>query len=518
MSYPFGFSRDYHGYLFRSVFFPVVLLALAVLVAGASSSQSAPQSWNLVLLAVFFSSLPSPFHFEFKDSDLAGYFGLVDNFFAGVAALAAAFMLRSARTRSLRGVAMGALLSTLCLLIKPAGMIVMAVLAIGWGIAVLVGMKSPATGFSRRDDFRFLFRGTLLILLIEAAVVLACTRSRYLSAETISAGKNMMKIMHGELAFSLSFALIHEMLRVSVGYPVVVMLVLLLFLLAFYKTVFKDQVPSLLAAILVLMAGLWFWIVETGGNQVRFFVPFAAMTFVWLVPAILQVAERLPNWGRNLLLLFWIIPAGNLALLLHSSPNPVWQNYSGVTINIGQNDALVAQAETVLLQARKKGRDLSVYALDTSAGTAALLSVGLYNHSIDPAKPSFDVKVPVTWVSSTGYNLRDLLKSRYVVFVPVLDSQEIQANLARNSADNFWQEYALFHSWFSTLNENDGVHEVSETSSRLIEITDPQKLQTSLANLIKSRSWRPLFHTINSDLEGPPTALERMKTERPQRH
>ncbi len=132
-----------------------------------------------------------------------------------------------------------------------------------------------------------------------------------------------------------------------------------------------------------------------------------------------------------------------------------------------------------------------------------------YSKAQDPTKPSFDVKVPVNWVSPAAHNLQDLLKSRYVVFIPVSNPQEIRGELAQPSVDNFWQEYALFHSWFSTLNENDGVHEVSQTSSRLIEITDPQKLKTSLATLIKSHSWRPLFNTINSGLENSPTTLER---------
>jgi hypothetical protein len=175
-----------------------------------------------------------------------------------------------------------------------------------------------------------------------------------------------------------------------------------------------------------------------------------------------------------------------------------------VRINIGQNNALVAQAETVLAQARKEGKELSVYALDLNSGAAAFLSVGLYNHLTCPAKPSFYVQFPITWFSPSAYHLRDFLRSRYIVFVPVSDPDTARAILVEPSLDDFWQEYDLFHSWFSTLNENDGVRTVSETSSRLIEIINAQSFRNSLAVLVKNHSWPRPFITVNSDFEDSP--------------
>src|SRR5450759_1363623 len=89
MSYPFGFDPDPRGFFFRSAFFPAALLSLAVMVAAYEKSSERQIRWRITLVAVFFSTLPMLYEFGHE------YWGLVDGFLTGVAALAAAAAWRS---------------------------------------------------------------------------------------------------------------------------------------------------------------------------------------------------------------------------------------------------------------------------------------------------------------------------------------------------------------------------------------------------------------------------------------
>src|SRR5580704_6870200 len=58
MSFPLGFSGDFHAFYFRSVIFPILLLVLAVYIAGWERGLNSAEEWVLALTAVFLSTLP----------------------------------------------------------------------------------------------------------------------------------------------------------------------------------------------------------------------------------------------------------------------------------------------------------------------------------------------------------------------------------------------------------------------------------------------------------------------------
>ena len=139
MSYPAGFDKDYRGFYFRSIFLPIALLAIAVFAVGYRRDLANKAKWHLVLLAAFLSSLPAFYYFEVSpDFPAPSHWGLVDNFLGGVAALAVAAMVRSVWRRSTAWLVVAALLASFCVLIKPAGAVVMAIIGLIWfGLAVL---------------------------------------------------------------------------------------------------------------------------------------------------------------------------------------------------------------------------------------------------------------------------------------------------------------------------------------------------------------------------------------------
>jgi len=126
MSYPFGFDVDYRNFYFRSIFLPIALLALAAVIAGYRRELDSKGKWQLALIGIFLTTLPCFYQFEpVPGIPATVHWGLVDNFLAGVAAFAAAAMVRGLRIQSLAWIALAAVSASFCMLIKPAGMLVM---------------------------------------------------------------------------------------------------------------------------------------------------------------------------------------------------------------------------------------------------------------------------------------------------------------------------------------------------------------------------------------------------------
>ena len=86
ISYPMGFDTDFRGFYFRSVFLPIVLLVAAAYVVGDRRDSSIGDLWRLTFIGMFLSTLPAFYHFEFGVLPSPVCWGLVDNFFAGIAA------------------------------------------------------------------------------------------------------------------------------------------------------------------------------------------------------------------------------------------------------------------------------------------------------------------------------------------------------------------------------------------------------------------------------------------------
>src|SRR5262249_53769310 len=124
MSYPFGFDRTFHGFYFRSVFVPVVLLCLAVWIAGAGTTSADP--WTLPLLGPGVARRPILFQFELSDVlPSPVYWGPVDNFMAGISAVGAASIVRGLGRASFVWILVGFVAAAFSLLVKPAGVLTM---------------------------------------------------------------------------------------------------------------------------------------------------------------------------------------------------------------------------------------------------------------------------------------------------------------------------------------------------------------------------------------------------------
>src|SRR5262249_25624361 len=119
VSFPFGFTNDYHGFLFRSSFVPIACSVVAVYLA-AGLRRAKQDGWWIAAIALLFSSLPMFYQFDWNEENPgSSQWGLVDSFEAGIAALAAAMLLRSVRSRSLAWLFGATTSAALTVLIKP---------------------------------------------------------------------------------------------------------------------------------------------------------------------------------------------------------------------------------------------------------------------------------------------------------------------------------------------------------------------------------------------------------------
>ncbi len=102
MSYPFGLTPDFHGFYFRSIFLPILSIVAAVYIV-AGIAQVKASGWRVAAMAFLFSSLPMFYWMDWNDERWNNNgWGMVDNFQAGIAAMAVAAVLKSQMTRSWR--------------------------------------------------------------------------------------------------------------------------------------------------------------------------------------------------------------------------------------------------------------------------------------------------------------------------------------------------------------------------------------------------------------------------------
>lgn len=502
MSYPFGFSADFRGYYLRSTLYPIFLVVIAVYVAGYSTRMDSRRLWDLSLFSVFISTIPAFYHFEIKDRDFIGYWGLIDNYLTGIAAISSAAFVRSLRSRSLAWLLMAAFFSGLSLTIKPSGIMLM--MAIGFGVIGTMLIDPAWTDgidASNRPSRRLF--GLVGAGAIWSVFVFLSFHSLYLSPENIAFGQRSMQVLsRNDLGIPVSAS---SLARPSVGYFFAAFV--FVFVVFVYRTRSRwgysmwsrPAVMACVAALLIdLFVGIWFWLVGTGITQVRYFLPFVLMATICFLPLIDLVFASGPAWVRIACWMLWMCPALNLALLLsHRVPSPQWQEVSGMNINSGAYQPQVRQATELLQDAQARGVSSIVYSLEVNSEAAVLLSIGAYSAQVKPSEPSFSVIFPIDWQRTSTFRLNELMSANYLFFCSAKGSEE-ERPVAKAVVRDFAEETLAMRALMSTATRENGVRILTEGPGRLVEITDKPRFQQFLLNRMHSYQWDPAFLDANS--------------------
>jgi len=516
VTYPFGFSDEYRGFYFRTVFLPVVLFALALWTAGRRAREREGGAWLVLVLVVAFSSLPLFYQFEpARPSPVYPWptcWGLVDTALGAVAALAAAFVARGAPARSTVLTAAGIVLAAFCLFIKPSGILVMGAVFLVWFLSLFPWRKQ-----GRADRYVAACLGAFL--LVYGAALYAALLSRYLSPETLSLGEKAMEVLLSEWPLERWGPVLLRQVHFSVGLHWLVFLAAIAVLAGVSRrnreTEREGEPPSrswIPATLAVLGIGLWFWLVATGKSQVRYFYPFLLMAAVLVFPPLLEVLGRTGNSLKKVLAgLALLPPLALFVLLLPGKPFPCAGPILGVHVDSGGLADVARQAGALVEEAGKRGRNLIVYLPSEDHGNAVFAGVGGYRRLIDPGKPSFFSRTAIRWDRPPVIVLAEMASADFILFEPVSPPAEAARVLQEAFAPDFPSEKRLVRSWLTGLDpSSSGVAVRSETSLRLLEITDRERFDRAVDGLRDRHGWREIFEEANPRrwLTGEGMALE----------
>ena len=151
LSSPLGFSRNFRAFLFRSIYYPIVLFVVGFWLLAESRAYQPGQSWTNLTGALMLASLPMFYQFERNPAFTSPYdWGYVDCFVAALAALATALLLVSVRRCSIRLATVGSLAGALTLLVKPVSLLLMPLFYFFW-ITELLIIHGPIFARWRED-------------------------------------------------------------------------------------------------------------------------------------------------------------------------------------------------------------------------------------------------------------------------------------------------------------------------------------------------------------------------------
>jgi hypothetical protein len=516
MSYPFGFNTDPRGFYFRSIFFPVIFFVFAIFVVLYSRGMSRSEKWNAALISIFLSTLPMFYHFEPSKDLISGtYWGLVDAFLAGIAALATAAWLRSVKYSSLGWLIAAGISAGFCLLIKPVGGLVMVLVGLSWLVAVLFRIRSDEqTKIHQRQLKRFLSLGLVILCVIYAVVLHTCFSSQYLSHENITWAAQGQAILRSESKSDLTLNSWSRLIHVSLGEMLpLVGAITSVFVILYWRRLVLPRAGSskpltgvaVACSLLYLSLGIWFWVAATGVSQVRYFYPFALMAITCILPLAMQIVEKIPRWGKVSFRVLCVFPTVNLALLL-GQPNPPldWQKLTGVNLSSGTHREEIKQARNLINKVRSEGKNSSLYSFYSGPAVYVFENVLLYEYVTAPSERGVDVRRPITWENPTTFHLDEILDSDYIVFEPVGTLSDKISVLSQRSIHNLSLETRLMHAWFTDLEEEDGIILFSNTPSlRLLEVSDRERLEASLEEMKNKYIWGPAFSKANAKRQSP---------------
>jgi hypothetical protein len=490
MSYPIGFTLDYHGFYFRSVFFPLALFVLAAYIAGYHRDLTNRGHLALMCLALAFATTPMLFQFQSNEFvQASSFWGLVDGFLSGTAALAMAAALRSIRFESIRWAVASALLASFCLWIKPSGLLVLAIIGVVWTALALQRLRWPLD-FTRAEPARLLFLlwGLGSGIIICGTVLLLSFTSLYFSKTNIAFGRGALAVMKSEFRFlaDLDLASLIVLMKISVGYAIPVALAVGLVLLAIHR-----ELLLIGAVVLCMAGGLWFWAIESGLEVVRYFLPFPAMAFVLVVSAITDSVARsrsgLVILGLGALALPWAVTT---TLLVAPVLSDYWQGAIGINLIADAYAAEDEQASDFLRQVSARGvQSACVYIYDTTPASRNFYAVIEYSWLANSQGARLSLALPRDWQRPSAFRLQDIIRCEFVAFEPVRDTASRREILARRRINGFRDEVELMNAWTTDLKYQDGVVVISETKVRVLRIADPARFQTAFSQLANSREW-----------------------------
>jgi hypothetical protein len=496
MSYPFGFTPNPEWFYFRSVYLPAILLFLSPIVTVYKANDDKITRWMIVATAALFTTVTTLYQFEFGAGRWV-YWGLVDGFLAGLAAFAAACSWRASQSSRKRWIwaLLTAVASCVALTVKPSGVFVAALAGIGYSIFSLIRwINFPTKKFAIESILFGVF-----IAALDSITLYVALHSDYLSSSNMKAGLDAIAVMKAELKLPIS--ILWDIISTGIGPGLLAWTVAALALIT--ARVITNTRPlaesvAALVAVGVLVFGIYYWIVATGGTtQFRYGLPFFMMTLVWLTP-ILYVSVRGSSFLARLTVtaISFAVPL-NLALMLFIPTSAgTWQRLSGVGLasSVPASDVLMLK-EFFL---RPRSTPIIIYTLTgnfpstANFESAILESYGYFSALLEPTSPILTFRRAYDWQRRSTYRLDEILSSTHILVDPS------QTRSIGESIDSVSDEEVALTRWMLGLRVSDGVDVVLDTPHlRIYKVINGDALRNKVFDVVRQFQWNPIFRDAN---------------------
>jgi hypothetical protein len=490
MSYPFGFTPNPKWFYFRSVYLPAILLFLSPIVAVYRSNEERTIRWMIVATAALFTTVTTLYQFEFGAGRWV-YWGLVDGFLAGLAAFAAACSWRASEPSTKRWiwVLLTAVASCIAMTVKPSGILVAGFAGVGYSIFSLCRwINRPTKAFAMES----MFFG-VSIAALDGITLYISLHSDYLSDSNMKAGVAAIAVMKAELTLPLS--ILWDILSAGIGPGLLAWSVVALVLIAtraITKTRPLAETVAALVAIGVLIFGIHFWIVATGGTtQFRYGLPFFMMTLVWLTPLLFVSIRSSSLLARHPITAISFAVPINLALMLFIPASAgAWQHLSGVGFASTVPASDVLKLKEFFLRPRTV--PVVIYTLTGNFQSVILESYGCFSALLEPTYPTLTFRRPFDWERRSTYRLDEIISSTYILVDPS------QTRPIAENVDSVSDEELALSRWVLGLKLSDGVDVVLDMPrARIYKITDRDALRNKAFEVVRQFHWNPVFRDAN---------------------
>ena len=518
---PTGPLKDFRNFYFRSTFVPVVLMVLAVFLAGFGVTKLA---WPSALMAVSAGSLPMFWQFEVGSVHNTGYsWGLMDTFQAGLSAMAMAGLLVAAVGGSRWWTVPALIALGLVPLVKPSGFVLAGLISLAWLIMAI--RFSEAANRKRKDRWNGIVTTSMMLIGLLGGLGLASLRSDYFSTANMEFGKTALAQLRSEWMRSDMLGDFVLLFTRSIGLPLIVSLLLLGGAVYLRRTIsiadkdWKQQTKwAALIGIVILLLGLGLTYQATLFRQTRYFFPVLAISTVLLAPLLISWCWRA---GARVCSLGLLIPSSLLLILATPRLSNLAYTLGSYGLFSGFGKLESDTTKQWLDQFLGKENQLPILFTTTdgpsSAAVEAVFAQRLKESGASDAAVLGSITRPFDWEKGGIVRISDIYNADLLVMDGTTSaaakngSHQISSSkpLTATSLD-YKEELQAWKTWLAASTRSGSTTITLENPQMIaLQIRDRSLLHQQMRQFLASRSWRPEFVAANKPSEFSSTEISR---------
>jgi hypothetical protein len=484
MSYPFGYVEDFRGFYFRSMFIPIVIFALSVICLVTEIKLSSKHLIILFSIAVALTSAPCNYQLQIKEGihSFLGTWGYVDTFFSSVLGLATAFAINKDKNRLIRNAIICSTIVAFSIFIKPAGLMMMGVLAIVW--LIVQSPPNPKQWVTVRE-----YKISALIFLgVYGVTIVSVVGSKYFAQEHAIYGLRGMEMLREMQPNLPAFSNVMQKFHISIGTALTSLLCLgIIFCFR------KGSRRYFFATLFVLICGIWLWLIKTNIEHVRYFLPFQVIALIIVIPTIINVIGAMPLKINVIFTMLLLTPTFLIGYLISVKvPSQKLQTIVGINLSANIHETEVRQAQELRDYLIEDGRATNIiYYAGTSPKIRAFESVMDYDRLVGGSRAKSIPALPIDWVREHSFRLDEIIRAQFIIFEPIENPSKVF--IENKIVDSFEREESIIRAWLTNLGVSDGISVFSQASLCILQVGNQNDLYKAASTIYKKYSWRESF-------------------------